>query len=218
MDSRLDGIIAWIRTTAGAAGGLLVPVSGGSDSALCFWLCAQALPGRVNATYVGETLRARSWFESLGPLDVLPHPAGPGDAEALRWAVLISQGLHQGHWLAGSRSRTEDVFGTYSLASRVATYLPLVGLWKSEVMVLCDHVGVPAEISRSSRRADPACGRPLEMAEIPFSLVDRFLQVKEGERPVEDLTALGEARLRYLEGIFHYTRFKKGLPLRGPRP
>jgi NH3-dependent NAD+ synthetase len=218
MDQRLDAIIAWIRSTAGDARGLLVPVSGGSDSALCFWLCVQALPGRVLATCVGETLRARSWFEALGPVEVLSSPVGPGDAEALRWAVLISHGLNRGHWLAGSRNRTEDVFGTYSLASRVATFLPLVGLWKSEVMVLCEQVGVPAEIVRSSRRADPACGRPEELAEIPFHLVDRFLQVKQGERPVEDLATLGEARLRYLEGIHRYNQFKKQLPLRGPQP
>jgi hypothetical protein len=30
MDRRLDAIIAWIRSTAGDARGLLVPVSGGS--------------------------------------------------------------------------------------------------------------------------------------------------------------------------------------------
>jgi NH3-dependent NAD+ synthetase len=218
MDRRLDAIITWVRATVGGARGLLVPVSGGSDSALCFWLCVQALPGRVIATYVGETLRARPWFEELGPLEVLPHAAGPGDGEALRWAVLISHGLNRGHWLAGSRTRTEEVFGTYSLASRVATYLPLAGLWKSEVMVLCEEVGVPPEITRSSRRVDPACGRPRELAEVPFHLVDRFLQVKEGERPAGDLEALGEARQGYLEGIYQYNRFKKGLPLRGPRP
>jgi hypothetical protein len=84
-------------------------------------------------------------------------------------------------------------------------------------MVLCKQVEVPAEILRSSRRADPACGRPPELAEIPFHLVDWFLQVEQGERPVEDLALLDEGRLRYLEGIYRYNQFKMKLPLRGPR-
>jgi NH3-dependent NAD+ synthetase len=151
MDRRLVEMIAWIRETAGKARGLLVPISGGSDSALCLWLCSRALPGQTTAVYVGESLRARDWFAGLGPLELLPHPGGAADREAQRWALFISLGLNRGHWLVGSRTRTEDVFGTYSLASRVATMLPLVGLWKSEVMELCEEAGVPDEIIGSSR-------------------------------------------------------------------
>ena len=46
LDARLQVIIDWIRerTDVEAGRGALVPVSGGSDSALGFWLCAQALP------------------------------------------------------------------------------------------------------------------------------------------------------------------------------
>src|SRR5207249_7692364 len=32
--------------------------------------------------------------------------------------------LTENRWLVGARTRTEEVFGTYSLASRLATYLP----------------------------------------------------------------------------------------------
>jgi hypothetical protein len=85
-------------------------------------------------------------------------------------------------------------------------------------MALCGEVGVPEEILASSRRADPECGRPEELAEISFHLVDLFLQVREGERPVEDLAILREAQLGYLDGIYGYNQFKKRLPLRPPRP
>ena len=121
MDPRLAAIIAWIRSTAAASRGLLVPVSGGSDSALCFWLCAKALPPRhAVAAYVGDRLRCRTWFESLGLLHRFPVPAGEtaADPEAQRWAVMISHGRRERCWMVGSRNRTEDVFGTYSLASR----------------------------------------------------------------------------------------------------
>lgn len=222
MDPRLDTIIDWIRQTTDVAGGrgALVPVSGGSDSALCFWLCARALPrGRAIAAYVGRDLRCRTWFESLGPLHCFPDPppAAPIEPEALRWAMIASHSRAVRGWIVGSRNRTEDVLGTYSLAGRVATYLPLVGLWKSEVMELCATVGVPEEITRASHRADPDCGRPQTMADIPFAEVDLFLSVRTGERPESDLAKLDPNKLDYLTSVLRRNQFKRDLPLRAPR-
>jgi NH3-dependent NAD+ synthetase len=220
-DRRLDAIITWIRQTTDVAGGrgVLVPVSGGSDSALCLWLCAQALPrGRALAAYVGGTshpLRCQPWFESFAELRILPAPPdSEADPEMLRWATMLHHAKANRCWLAGSRTRTEDTFGTYSLASRLATYQPLAGTWKTEVMELCDLVGVPREITESSRQADPACGRPMEMADIPFAYVDRFLQAKIGHHPPTDLAALDEPQRAYLETVYRRNQFKKHLPLR----
>jgi NH3-dependent NAD+ synthetase len=98
----------------------------------------------------------------------------------------------------------------------LATYQPLAGTWKTEVMELCDLVGVPREITDSSRQADPACGRPMEMADIPFAQVDLFLQVKIGQRPPSDLAGLDEAQRAYLESVYQRNEFKKHLPLRPP--
>jgi NAD+ synthase len=117
-------------------------------------------------------------------------------------------------WLVGSRNRTEEVLGTYSLASRLATYLPIVGLWKSEVMELAEAVGIPDEILASSTRADPLCGRPTELAEIPFAAVDLFLQAQIGLRQAIDLAALSSAQVEYLSRVYRRNRFKAGLPLR----
>jgi NH3-dependent NAD+ synthetase len=221
IDDRLAGIIAWVReTTDVAAGrGALVPVSGGSDSALCFWLCTRALPpGRAVAVFAGTSLRCREWFESLGPVRLRPAPPPDAHPEAARWADMLTLCLAERRWLVGTRNRTEDVLGTFSLASRVATYLPLAGLWKTEVMELAKAVGVPAEVLASSRRADPECGRPKEMAEIPFEVVDVFLRVRVGERPDSDLAGLPAGAVAYLDSIYRRNRFKVGLPLRGPQP
>lgn len=224
MDPRLTAIIQWVqRTTDTAAGrGVLVPVSGGSDSALCFWICAQALPpGRAIAAYVGNAdfLRCREWFESIGPLHVLPalqdeERATRAWADTRRWADILLHSIKLRCWTAGSRTRTEEVFGTYSLASRLATYLPLAGLWKSEVMELCIPAGVPDEIIQSSSRADPVCERPREMSDVPFAAVDLFLQVKIGERSSADLIQLTSQQLEYLESVYHRNEFKRFLPLR----
>jgi NH3-dependent NAD+ synthetase len=223
MDTRLESLINWIRqTTDTAAGrGVVVSVSGGSDSALCFWLCAKALPpGRAIAVHFGDHLRCQPWFEALGPVHLLPAPAGVAgkDAEALRWAAALSHARTMRGWLVGSRNRTEEVLGTYSLASRLATCLPLAGLWKSDVMALCAEpaVAVPTEIMESSQRADPACERPREIADIPFADVDRLLQVELSERPPTDLATLSPACITYLGGVLQRNRFKRDLPLKPP--
>jgi NH3-dependent NAD+ synthetase len=220
-DHRLTEVIDWIGQTTDVAGGrgALVPVSGGSDSALCFWLCARALPpGRTIAAFVGSNLRCREWFERIGPVRFLPDLPPDAHPEAARWALMLSLSLAERGWLVGTRNRTEEVLGTYSLASRVATYLPLAGLWKTEVMQLAGAVGVPAEILASSRRADPSCGRPQEMADIPFEVVDAFLRVRVGERPESDLVALPPGAVAYLEAVYRRNRFKTGLPLRPTAP
>jgi NH3-dependent NAD+ synthetase len=215
-NATLRSIIEWIRTSTDPARGALVPVSGGSDSALCFWLCAQALPGRASAAFVGENLRCREWFEGVGPVRYLPNPPIQEHIEAQRWALMLGRALEVRGWLVGTRNRTEEELGTYSLASRVATLLPLAGVWKSDVMKLCERVGVPAEVLASSRRADPSCGRPTEMADIPFEHVDLFLQVRAGESPEEHLRELSELVAAYLDSLYQRNRFKGSLPLRGP--
>lgn len=220
VDARLARIVDWIRasTDVAAGRGALVPVSGGSDSALCLWLCAQALPrGHVTAAYAGTNLRCRDWFESLAPVRCVEAPdATPQHVEAARWALMLSLSLEVRGWLVGTRNRTEDELGTFSLASRVATFLPLAGLWKSEVMAACARVGVPAEILASSRRADPSCGRPQAMADIPFAQVDAFLQVRAGERDASALAGVHAATIDYLDGIWRRNRFKQALPFTGP--
>jgi NAD+ synthase len=219
VDPRLSRIIEWIRGTTDveAGRGVLVPVSGGSDSALCFWLCTKALPsGRAAAAFVGDNLRCREWFEQQGPVRLLCDTLPEQHVEAYRWGLMLVESLRFRGWLVGTRNRTEDLLGNFSLASRVATYLPLVGLWKSEVMELARAVGVPDEILESSKRADPSCGRPQQMADIPFHVVDLFLQVRIGERHESELGSVSPKAVEYLDSIYRRNRFKHKLPMRPP--
>ncbi len=217
MDKRLTSLIDWIRNEAAAAKGLLVPISGGSDSALVFWLCNQAYPEKTVGVYAGDvnSLRCRSWFESVAKVITIPSPTAD-DKEAARWTEFLALGRKENRWLVGSRNRTEDVMGTFSMASRLATFLPVAGMWKGEVMELADIIGVPSEVTESSRKADPDCGRPVEMAEIPLEDIDRFLRVKLGELDASAL-ALDEPRRLYLEHVFQANSFRTQLPKRGPR-
>ncbi len=216
MDKRLHMLIDWVGETASKANGLVVPVSGGSDSALTFFILNQAYPTKTLGVYAGENLRARQWFEKTGKVSFMPLDAGGRNPEVARMAMFLSLALKEQRWLVGTRNRSEDTLGTFSLASRVAVYLPIVGLWKAEVLELAAQVGVPDEVLASSRRADPECGRPAELAEIPIESIDLFLKVKEGLLSQDELSALTTEQTTYLEQVYTSNQFRRGLPTRGP--
>src|SRR6186713_188315 len=125
MTATIKDLIEAIRGTAAEAGGLLVPVSGGSDSALCFWLCCQACPQKTVAVHAGTAIREEAWFRATGRLEIVDTPGEHLEREEMRWARFLAAALAGSAWLVGSRNRTEDELGTYSLASRVASYLPI---------------------------------------------------------------------------------------------
>ncbi|MBY0358555.1 MAG: hypothetical protein K2W82_11185 [Candidatus Obscuribacterales bacterium] len=212
-------LVSWIAENTKTAKGLLVPVSGGSDSAVLFSLCREAAPEKTTAVYAGskETLRCRDWLEGVGPISYLSPSEESDDPELSRWLEFIKLSRSQKARLVGSRNRSEDVMGSYSLSSRMVTYLPLGGLWKYQVMELAAFIGVPAEILESSRKADPDCGRPQELAEIPLESLDLFLRVKVGELAESELKALTTAQIEYIEKLYQSHQFRKTLPLVGPK-
>jgi NAD(P)-dependent dehydrogenase (short-subunit alcohol dehydrogenase family)/NH3-dependent NAD+ synthetase len=228
-EPRILQLINWVRQNAAPARQLLVPISGGSDSALAFYICSRAYPEKTRAVFVGKPnqLRSRLWFEAEAPGAVsyesigrIKRLSGPqehgGDAEIARWAKFLALANATGAWLVGSRNRTEEYTGLYSLASRVATFLPLGNVWKSEVMTLCREVGVPEAITASSRHADPDCGRPQALSEIPLEAIDLYLRAKLGELPDQTLQELTTAQVEYLDRVVAQNAFKRSLPTRGP--
>jgi 3-oxoacyl-[acyl-carrier protein] reductase len=209
-DARALKIVNWISKNAEKAKRLIVPVSGGSDSALALKLCSMAYPNKTIGVYFGEDDKSLQidYLSFQAPILLEPSPEDPKDAEIDRWARLLKIAKNEGGWLVGSRNRTEETIGTYSMASRNATFLPIAGLWKSEVMELCGLVGVPKEITDSSRRADPNCGRPVEMAEIPLEIIDLYIQNKREGIP--------QSTQDYLSGIVKANKYKYFLPIKGP--
>lgn len=209
-------LISWLENNAPDGHGLLVPISGGSDSALSFWLCNQAVKDRTLGVYIGTQLRQREWFESLGNVQLDDFEVTGNNPEVQRWAHFLTLSLQENRVLTGSRNLTESTLGTFSNASRLAAILPLAALWKSQIMELCDYVGVPAEITESSRRADPECGRPEKMSDIPFEMVDIFLQSKIGIVNEDKLGLISSEQYEYLENVYTQNSYKINLPLIGP--
>ncbi len=124
-EPRLLRLVNWIRTSAAAAPKLLVPISGGSDSALSFAACSMAFPDRTFGVYVGspDTLRCREWFERVGKVAYVQDLNPEENDEIGRWTKFLRMAHSERAWLVGSRNHTEEVTGLFSLVSRVATFI-----------------------------------------------------------------------------------------------
>lgn len=210
----VESLIEWIRHTNNQHLGLLVPISGGSDSSLNLWLCAQAFPNHTTAIYSGSQLRCAGWLSGIAPIvyTEATQVSPTKHQEIQRWSLFLEHAIQANAILVGSRNKTESLLGTYSHASRVAMMLPLAQTWKSDIMELCTYVGVPTEITESSKRADPECGRPKQLADLPFQVVDTFLASLSGEM-LNTTVAPTKIQEQYLRSILQKNSFKQNLPL-----
>lgn len=96
--------------------------------------------------------------------------------DGLRWGTLADMSViampyrrmrysEDKYWVVGTRNRTEDVLYNYSVASTVATVQPIIKLWKSEIMDICEYLQVPRLVIEKSCEADCICGREQLRAE-----------------------------------------------------
>jgi NH3-dependent NAD+ synthetase len=214
MEEKLAILRKWIGETVPPHLGVIIPVSGGTDSALTFWLYNQVLPERTVGVFFGSNLRSQEWFESIGKIRYVTPPLSEYDPKTTRWLHVLHSALSESRILIGTRNKTENYLGAYSNASRLAFHLPLIGTWKTTILELCAHVGVPEEVIRSSREADPVCGRPEALAQIPFSAVDAFLSQKISG--LSGPLALDQDQHAYLEDLYRRNSFKQEFPVEGP--
>lgn len=210
----IEALVAWIKDVTPKGAKILIPISGGSDSALCYWLYNRALPGQVEGVFIGTSLRAKTWFEQNGVVRYSDLTVTGPSPEIERWAHFLTLSIQESMVLVGSRNRTEDTLGTFSHASKVCSFLPLANVWKSQVMDLCAYIGVPDEILESSKRADPKCGRPKRMSDIAFEAVDEFLQAMLGDGNLAGFSGSSD-QLDYLKEVFAQNSYKKYLPYKG---
>lgn len=76
----------------------------------------------------------------------------------------------QKFWVCGTRNRSEELLYNYSNASLLASLQPLVKLWKSEILTLASHLGVPQLAVSKSCETDCLCGRDWLRANHPKEL------------------------------------------------
>ncbi len=82
-------------------------------------------------------------------------------------------------WLVGTRNATEKALRSYSNISALASVQPLEGLWKSEILKICEHLHVPEAALQKSRIADCKCGRFTQQA-VHIEEVDALLMTHQG--------------------------------------
>lgn len=205
----------WIHDHTPESLNVLIPLSGGSDSALSFWLYNKVVPEKTLGIYVGTTLRQAPWFNQVGTIHIEPNLLDAfHDMEITRWGYFLKRSITDKRILVSNRNKTEHTLGSFSHASRVATHLPIVNLWKSEILELCDFIGVPKEIIDSSRQADPSCGRTEEYASVPIETIDRFLQLKEfGVSDTVIIDEVGEVVFSFLKAEYTKNHYKRSLPV-----
>jgi NH3-dependent NAD+ synthetase len=138
------------------------------------------------------------WLQTQAPAATLIVDGGiEVTSDHARWADLYRKAINDTSsteafdaenalWVVGTHNATEDVLGTYSNISKAVSLMPLVNLWKSEILEICQWLGVPTLAIEHSRQADCDCGRyDIAAAHIPE--IDAILK-HEGGFGVADLT------------------------------
>jgi NAD+ synthase len=218
-----DQCASFIAETVAGAGldGVVVGLSGGIDSAVAAALAVRALgPGKVHGVCLPyKTSNPDSLADGLAVAENLGLPAETveitpfvdaflaqrPDADAIRrgnvmararMIVLFDTSQRLGRLVLGTGNRTEWLLGYTTLHGDEACGLNPVGqLYKTEIRLLADHLGLPRQVLTKRPSADLWEGQADE-DELGFSYAeaDRLLHhlVDEGLQP-RQLAALGFA-------------------------
>jgi NAD+ synthetase len=221
--------------------GVVVALSGGVDSALTTYLCAEALgPHNVTAvrmpyrTSSAESLEhAQLVIDALGVQSVTVDISDAVDGYSridptidgrrkgnvmarMRMIVLFDVSQKLGVIPIGTGNKTERLFGYYTWhADDSPPVNPLGDLFKSQVWQLARHVGVPEVIVAKPASADLIVGQTDEADfGIAYPQADRILHfLLHGYAP-ERITALGfsPAEVALVKRRLDSTHWKRHLP------
>ena len=240
-ESAFESLALWMSGKIQAAPGLVLGLSG-TDSLAAFAVCSRALEilGRDpqkeltgihfeilnaaapdNAALKNESSSKNNelleFASKLGKIEFVDLPSSPLlEADPFRWAVLQSRALRTEAWLIGTRNKSEDSLGAYSTASTIAVLQPLMSMWKTDVLNLCDYLGVPSKLIAASRVADCECGRAKQQGKIEWN--DRILNAKEEGLEMSELVGvpkeygIQERQVKWVETFQNEKTYKKVIP------
>jgi NAD+ synthase len=231
------------QVTQARASGVVIGLSGGIDSALTAALCAAALgPDAVRGlllpsrwTGEGDLGHALEHAEALGiraetlRLDALrdAYEAIVPDASRvregnftarLRMAVLYDRSARDDLLVAGTANKTEALLGYTTLwGDMAAAFAPLGDLYKTQVRILAEHLGV----SRAIREKAPSAGLWADQTDedelgATYEELDRLLfHYVDLRWDLPALVAAGfdEVFVRRTLARVHANEFKRRMPL-----
>lgn len=200
-----EAIVQWIhdKSIQEKAPGLIMGLSG-TDSILTYLACAKAFerlgkPGRVlGLHFTGGADSKLDWVvEQVYPWlkNQMPQAALEIDTDAggsddqIRWGRLFSRAVKDTaakdslasnyYFTVGTRNATEEHLGTYSQLSTAVSMMPIIDLYKSEVLEICEWLGVPKIAMQKSCEVDCACGR-FQVAADYLREVDLWVMQRKG--------------------------------------
>jgi NH3-dependent NAD+ synthetase len=140
--------------------------------------------------------------------------------DGLRWGALMDMSVVQAnpnsrrmrlpedqYWVVGTRNRTENALLNYSNASMAVSLQPIIHLWKSEILQIAEHLGVPKIAVDKSCETDCICGREA-LAANHIREVDMLLENRNAEVPAD----LRSRLLKYIDAQIAKNSFKKKIP------
>lgn len=190
FDSLIKRLTNKVEMSATPVTGFVVGMSG-TDSIATYILLNEVAKEKgfdvVGVHYVtGDVSTARTtflkhgcgWLSSLSrfPKGLIIAANPYSDTDQARWAGLHEYALrYNRYWVTSTVNATEQALGTFSILANSASIKPIVSLYKSEVLQVCEEYGVPQELINSSRIPDCLCGRD-EFAAENIQLIDDVLR------------------------------------------
>lgn len=95
----------------------------------------------------------------------------------------------------GTRNATEDAVGAYTLITKAVSLFPIIETYKTEVIDICRHFGVPEIAIAKSQDIDCDCGR-FEVQAFHMLELDQLIMVKAGLIPAATIES-GDATVRH---------------------
>lgn len=199
-----ESIVSWIESNARDehAPGAIVGISG-TDSILTFLAAAKAYknlnkPSRILGVHFGVQSQFNwvatsiiPWLEAQaeGARFEVTDLGDNNKNDHVRWGTLFGRAvdetddnnsLSSSHYFPlGTRNATENYLGTYSQISKAVSLLPIIDFYKSEVLEICEHLGVPDIAMQKSCEIDCDCGR-FDVAANHMQEVDWFIMKQKG--------------------------------------
>lgn len=151
--------------------------------------------------YVHEKRRTASWFERdivpwmremFSDATILVVSPLGGNHDQMRWADLHLRALNhvtqdgsdaplvrsrdreETYWVAGTINATEKMLGKYAMLSNAVSIQIIQSIYKSEIMQICQNMGVPPIALDNARQPDCFCGRE-EIAAQNIEMIDEIL-------------------------------------------
>ncbi|ADI15287.1 NAD+ synthetase [Truepera radiovictrix DSM 17093] len=246
LELTTDFLVSFLRDEVTRRKGfdrVVVPLSGGIDSAVTAYLAARAFgPENVHALRLpyrasdpdslahaqlvvdalglpAETLDITEMVDAYARLvpDVTPHRLGNVMAR-VRMIVAFDKAAELGAVHLGTGNKTERFFGYYTWhdVADAAPVSPLGDLFKTQVRALAEHLGVPEAVRRKPPSADLVVGQSDEAdLGISYERADTIL--------IHHLSGYGDAYIESLgfsaaeialvRGLVAKTHWKRALPI-----